>query len=64
MDRHNALTEPCRVELPRSLRWSAFAAASETLTRSRLAGLLGRLGLLTSTLAVILTASMLALRAG
>ena len=72
MDRHNNLHKASRVELPAALRCTEqatrseydamiFGASDETSSRARLAGLLGRIGLLTSSLVVIATASLLAL---
>ena len=69
MDRHNSLHKASRVELPDWLEWQAdkdrpeFAMIPDAML-SGMARLLGRLGMLTCGLAVVATASLIAMRIG
>ena len=71
MDRHNSLHKASRVTLPNSVSFSIEADSSELSAmpqpttragvRSNVADVLARVGLFTCSLAVIATASLLAL---
>ena len=68
MDRHNSLHKGSRVDLPASLEWVLDPTTSETPMStsppvlSKLGELLGRIGVYTSALVVVATASLLALQ--
>jgi hypothetical protein len=69
MDRHSDLHKGSRVELPASLEWQADMNEADTglVSGAMLSGaarLLGRIGMLTCALAVVATASLIALRIG